>query len=87
MSNSNRSGIFEGVEIKRISTSSPRVTAEDITVVESLPEGLRSPYSALPEEREKALTKLPVPVVKDVMLNNSFDREFLKKVLGSLVER
>ena len=71
----------------RISTSSPRAATEDITVVESLPEGLRSPYSTLPEERENVLAKLPVAVVKDVTLNNSFDREFLKNVLGSLVER
>jgi hypothetical protein len=92
MSHSNRSGVLEGVEnTTRISTSSaPAATAsnvEDLTVVVSRPASSQAPYSALPEEREKALAKLPIATIREVAANNSFDREFLKNVLGSLVER
>jgi hypothetical protein len=92
MSNPNRSGILEGIEnTKRISTSSaPAATmsaVEDATVIDSHPGSLQSLYNALPEEREKVLTKLPVADVQEITSNNSFDREFLKGVLGSLVER
>jgi len=73
---------------KRISTSSaPAATASNIGDVDNLLGSLQSLYSALPQEREKVLTKLPVAEVKWVKINNSFDREFLKGVLGALVER
>ena len=92
MSHSNRSGILEPVEnTKRMSSSSaPAATVsnvDDDTVIDSHPGSLQSFYNALPEERAKALTKLPVANVREVASNNSFDRDFLKDVLGSLVER
>jgi len=91
MSIQNRSCILEGVEnTKRISTSSAPAASSnvgDTTVIDTRLGSFQSLYSALPQEREKVLTKLPVAEVKWVKLNNSFDREFLKGVLGALVER
>jgi hypothetical protein len=90
MSIQNRPRMLEGVEnTKRISTSSAPAAAESIVeyATVSHPESLQSPYDALPEERAKVLTKLPVADIQGVASNNSFDREFLKGVLGSLVER
>ena len=92
MSIQNRPRTLEGVEnTKRVSTSSaPTGTmsnVEDVTVIGSHSGNLQSPYCRLPQEREKALTKLPVADAIGVTPNNSFDREFLKGVLGSLVER
>jgi hypothetical protein len=90
MSIQNRSCILEGVEnTKRISTSSAPTASNvgDTTVVDTRLGSLQTLYSALPPEREKVLTKLPVAEVKWVKLNNSFDREFLKGVLGALVDR
>jgi hypothetical protein len=88
----NRSRTLEGVEnTKRLSSSSvPTGTVSNVegaTVIGSHPGSLQSSYCALPQDREKVLTKLPVADVKGVVSTNSFDREFLKGVLGSLIDR
>jgi len=83
--------VLEAVEnTKRVSSSSAPAASfnvEDVTIVGRHPDDTQLPRNALPEERGMALVKLPVADIKDVVTDNLFDREFLKGVLGSLIER